>query len=374
MSVLILAADQKQAIPAVQSLGKRGIAVSCLSPNPRAPAFYSKYCTEKFHFEATSNKQAYLDFLIPLVKRGDYRMIMPCSDHSTFLVSEHRDEILPYTKVFLPGHEMVQTVTNKSTLMKYAADHNIPVPKTFFPHNQTELGNIDINWSEPTVIKGNTTAGAKYVKYARTKQELTHWFEQLHQEGAPPLIQNYIRGREKIFYGLCDKGEVFAYFMFESKRAFPPTGGTPAKAFSICDAKLKDFALDIIQTTKWTGMVGLDIKQDHKSKNYYLLDFNPRFGASSILAVKSGVDFPYLLYRLAVEGKKEYVFEYSKKTYRSLFREDLFYAVNKPLSIPKLLIEFLDLRVFYGCDRTDPGPYFRLAKNTLGELKKSVFR
>jgi len=257
--------------------------------------------------------------------------------------------------------------------MKYAADHHISVPKTYFPQNQSDLENLDINFSNPVVIKGNRTAGAKYVKYARTNSELIHCFKQLHQKGAPPLVQDYIKGKEKLFYALCDKGEVVAYFMLESKRAFPTTGGTPAKAFSIFDPELKDFGFKIIQTTNWSGMVGLDTKQDHKSKKYYLLDFNPRFAGTIALAVRSGVDFPYLLYKLVVEGKKEYVLDYKKKCYRSLFREDLFYAANKPLSIPKLLIEFLEPRVFYGFDRTDPGPYFRLAKNTMGELIKSVF-
>lgn len=374
MSVLILAADQKQAIPAVQSLGKKGIAVACLSPNPRAPAFYSKYCTEKIQFDDAANREAYANFLISLVKTGKYHMLMPCSDHSTVLVSEYRDDIMPYAKIFLPGHDIIRTVTHKSSLMKYAAGCHISVPRTYFPQNQSQLEHVHFHLSDPVVIKGNTTAGAKYVKYARTKAELILFFQQLHQEGTPPLVQEYIKGREKLFYAICEKGEVIAYFMMECLRSFPTTGGTPAKAFSVFDPGLKDIAFNIIQATKWTGIVGLDFKQDQESKKYHLLDFNPRFGGTTILAVKSGVDFPYLLYKLAVEGKKEYVLEYTKKTYRSLFREDLFYAANKPLSIPKLLIEFLDPRVFYGCDRDDPGPYFRLAKNALGELKKSVFR
>jgi len=373
MSVLVLAADQKQAIPVVQSLGKRGIAVACLSPNPKAPAFYSRYCTEKIHFANTSDRKAYADFLKRLVKTGKYRLLLPCSDHSTLLVSEHRADIMPYADIFLPGHEIIKTVTNKSSLMRYAADHHISVPRTYFPQNRTELETMRFHLSFPVVIKGNTTAGAKYVKYAHTKEDLLRYFELLHQEGVPPLVQEYIKGKEKIFYGLCDKGEVTAHFMMESGRAFPATGGTPAKAFSLFDPALKDFAFSIVQATQWTGIVGIDIKQQRESEKYYLLDFNPRFGATSFLALKSGVDLPYLLYELAVEGKKKYVSEYDKKTYRSLFREDLFYAVNRPFSIPKLLLEFLDPRVFYGFDRDDPGPFFRLAKNTLGELKASFF-
>jgi predicted ATP-grasp superfamily ATP-dependent carboligase len=140
-------------------------------------------------------------------------------------------------------------------------------------------------------------------------------------------------------------------------------------AYSVFDPVLKDFAFNIIRATNWSGMVGLDIKQDHKSKNYYLLDFNPRFGATSMLALRSGVDFGYLLYKLVVEGKKEYALEYTKKTYRSLFREDVLYAAKRPLAIPKWIIDFFNPQIHYGHNWTDPKPYIRMAMNTIGELK-----
>jgi len=374
MNVLVLAADQKQAIPVVQSLGKRGIAIACLSPNPNAPAFYSRYCTEKIHFANTSNRQAYADFLKRLVKTGKYRLLLPCSDHSTFIVSEHRQDISPYTQVFLSSHQMVSTVSSKVKLMKFASRHHITVPKSFFISDLSDLEEGRFHLDFPVVIKRDITSGAKHLRYAATKNELISGFHKLYLPNETIVVQQYIKGKEKLFYAVCDKGEVIAYFMMEATRTHPPTGGTPAKAFSIKDPELKDFAFNIIQATQWTGMVGLDFKQEHESKEYYLLDFNPRFGGTTMLAVKSGVDFPYLLYELAVEGKKTYVSEYDKKTYRSLFREDLFYAANKPLAIPKLLVEFLDPRVFYGFDRDDPGPFFRSAKNTLGELKDSLFR
>jgi len=83
MSVLILAVDQKQAVPISQSLGKINIAASCLSPNEKAPAFYSKYCTEKIHFPETFDRNKYAEYLKSLVKKRNYDLIIPCPDYST---------------------------------------------------------------------------------------------------------------------------------------------------------------------------------------------------------------------------------------------------------------------------------------------------
>ena len=374
MSVLILAADQKQALPVVQSLGKKGIRVTCLSSKSTAPAFYSKYCFEKIHFEKTSDEDKYVDFLKSLVKKGQYKLLIPCSDYSTVLISAHRAEIFPFTKAFLPSHNLVKTVTSKSSLMKIAEILQISVPKTLYPKNSTDLEKLASGIAFPTVIKGDITAGAKKVKYAKSESDLYQKYEEIRRTDEAPIIQEYIDGRDYLFYALCDKGDVIAYYMMGADRSYPPTGGTPAKAHSVFDTDLKDFSFDILKKTEWTGMVGLDIKQDLSTKQYRLLDFNPRFGATTSLAVKSGVDFPYCLYRLAVEGKKEYMHDYAKVTYRSLFREDMFYAVKKPLSLPKLLIEFFDPRVYYGFDRDDPRPFFRMAKNTFNDLKRSIFR
>ncbi len=374
MTVLLLSADQKQAIPAIQSLGKRNIPVTCLSPNKNAPAFFSKYCAERIHFPATSHREKYADFLKSLVKKRKYNLLIPCSDHSTVLVSEHRDDIFPFVKAFLPDHDLVKMVTSKSALMKFSETYQISAPKTYFPKHLYEVKKLASVMRYPMVVKGDCTAGAKKVKYAHSESDLIKKYREIRQIDNCAILQEYIDGREVLFYGLSKQGKVLAFFMMEAIRSYPTTGGTPAKAFSVFDTELKDFAFDVIEKTNWTGIFGLDIKQDRLSKKFYLLDFNPRFGATTFLAVKSGVDFPYLLYQLAVEGKEEHVHAYTKKIYRSLFREDMLYAVKKPLCIPKWLIEFLDPRVYYGFERNDPRPFFRMAKNTISELKDSIFK
>lgn len=374
MSVLVLAADQKQAVPIVQSLGRRNIEVACLSPNNTAPAFFSRYCSDRIHFPHTSDRDKYAEFLKSLVRQRKYELLIPCSDYSTVLVSEYRDDIFPYVKALLPSHDLVKMVTSKAALMKFTEAHQISAPKTYFPESASDLEKLASNLTYPLVVKGDVTAGAVKVRYAQSRSDLAKMYNELRQIDEAPMLQEYIDGDDLLFYGLCNRGKVTAFYMMKAIRSYPPTGGTPAKAYSVFDAKLKDYAFNIIEKTHWTGVVGFDIKQDRLSKKYYLLDFNPRFGATTSLADRCGVDLPYLLYQLAVEGKEQHVHQYTKGTYRSLFKEDLFYAAKKPLSIPKWLVEFLDPRVYYGYEKDDPRPFYRMAKNTLGELKSAIFK
>jgi predicted ATP-grasp superfamily ATP-dependent carboligase len=309
-----------------------------------------------------------------LVRTKKYELIIPCSDYSTLLISEFRDELLPYARIPLPGRELVETVTSKSALMRFAEANAISIPRTFYPAEQKDLENAASHMKYPVVLKGDVTAGAIKVRYVRSASALVKTYNELRRIDEAPILQEYIDGRELLFYGLCNQGRLIASFMMESIRAYPPTGGTPAKAVSVYEAGLKDFASDIVEKAHWTGMAGFDIKQDRHTGKYHLLDFNPRFGATTALAIRCGVDFPYLLYQLAVEGKETPVHHYEKRIYRSVFKEDLFYLAKKPSFFPKWILEFLDLRVFYGYDRDDPAPYYRLAANALLELKNIILR
>ncbi len=54
----------------------------------------------------------------------------------------------------------------------------------------------------------------------------------------------------------------------------------------------------------------LEFKRDARDGTAKLLEINGRFWGSLQLAVDAGIDFPYLLYRLAVDGDVEPAFSY----------------------------------------------------------------
>ena len=81
----------------------------------------------------------------------------------------------------------------------------------------------------------------------------------------------------------------------------------------------------------------VEFKVDPRDNTPKLMEINPRFWGSLPLSIASGVDFPYLLCKMAVDGDITPVLDYKKGVKaRSLFYEDFkhLFAVLKGQSTP----------------------------------------
>ena len=54
----------------------------------------------------------------------------------------------------------------------------------------------------------------------------------------------------------------------------------------------------------------VEFKYDEKTDQPYLIEVNPRFIGSINESISSGVDFPYLLYKIAIDGDINPVIDY----------------------------------------------------------------
>jgi predicted ATP-grasp superfamily ATP-dependent carboligase len=108
-----------------------------------------------------------------------------------------------------------------------------------------------------------------------------------------------------------NRGRLRAAFAHRRIREKPPSGGVSVLSESVgLDPQLLEHAERILEALKWHGVAMLEFKRDARDGVSKLLEINGRFWGSLQLAVDSGVDFPYLLYRLAVDGDIEPVFTY----------------------------------------------------------------
>jgi predicted ATP-grasp superfamily ATP-dependent carboligase len=57
--------------------------------------------------------------------------------------------------------------------------------------------------------------------------------------------------------------------------------------------------MSLLAATKYRGLVEVEFKYDARDGNYYLLDVNPRVWGWHTLAIRAGVDFPYLAWKYA---------------------------------------------------------------------------
>jgi len=99
---------------------------------------------------------------------------------------------------------------------------------------------------------------------------------------------------------LCADGEVLASLTARRVRQFPMDfGRASSHVETIDDPGLEGDVRRLIAATKFTGLVEAEFKRDERTGEHRLLDVNPRAWGWQSLCGRAGVDFPYLLWRMA---------------------------------------------------------------------------
>ena len=114
-------------------------------------------------------------------------------------------------------------------------------------------------------------------------------------------------------YGVCllyNRGQFRAAFAERYLRCKEGQFGTSTFRESVHAPELVAMGRALLDSLNWHGVAHLDFLYDEPTRRAALIEVNPRFWGALDLAVRAGVDFPYLLYRMAVDGDVEIVTEY----------------------------------------------------------------
>ena len=320
MSALLTPGDLRSALAVTRSLGRRGIKVTVADEGGKSLAGTSRYCQASVRVpSAARSGEAFVSAIRQEVARGKHRVVIPADDISLSLIAQARSEFEGLTALPLPDFETVQAAHDKGALTALAAEAAIPVPRTVILRGPADLEGAINQVGFPAVVKARVsrflhggqwkTGGA--VHYVRTAAELDDAFRAVHAVVPCPLVQEHIPGDGRGVFVLMNRGRLRAAFAHRRLREKPPSGGVSVLSESIgLDPKLLEHAERILEALKWHGVAMVEFKHDSRDGVTKLLEINGRFWGSLQLAVDSGVDFPYLLYRLAVDGDIDPVFTY----------------------------------------------------------------
>jgi len=125
-------------------------------------------------------------------------------------------------------------------------------------------------------------------------------------------VQEYIPGNE--IYGvsalLNKDSKPRAVFVHKRIRQFPITGGPSTYRVSVSKPSLAKLGLKLLEEMKWYGVAMVEFKIDIRDGKPKLIEVNPRFVGSLSLAIAAGVDFPHLLYKMAINGDIQPTYNY----------------------------------------------------------------
>ena len=304
----------RKSLAAVRSLGRSGIAVTAGESSWIATSLFSKYCARRVVYPSVHrHPEAFLTFIRQELKNIDYDLVMPVEEETLLLLAQHREEFAPVARLPIPPHNTLSMVRDKGWLLQHASQAGIPIPRTFWIKDIDDLGAVKDTIPPPWVIKPRVSSGSFGIAYVEQEGDLAAAYHKVHSQFPLPLIQERIppEGEGFGFSALLDKGgHVKASFSHRRLREYPMTGGPSTLRESVHHPQIEELGIKLLRSLEWYGVAMVEFKVDPRDNQPKLMELNPRFWGSLALAIHAGVDFPYLLYKMAMGEDFEPVLEY----------------------------------------------------------------
>lgn len=300
-SVFILGSESKQGLVAIRTLSNKGLHVTAGSPLRWGPGSLSKYADRHITYPwPQEDPELFTRIVERELTRGEYDMLLPINETTVETIVRQKSRFEERTTVpFLP-YEHLKVGLNKHRTIEAARKFGIPHPKTLHCNEYTFESIIDI-LGYPIVVKSVRGSGRKGVSVCNSRDELERATHQIQTTHGPVLYQEYIpNGGERGVYTLYDhSGELTAVTVQQRLRSNPPEGGASTYRETVEDPELVTLTDEFLKSLNWQGLAMAEFRIDPRTNEPQLMEINPRLWGSLALSVYAGVDFPYLLYRIA---------------------------------------------------------------------------
>ena len=310
---LVLDAILRQSLVTVRSLGRRGLRVAAAEASNKLggvstpPTFSSRWCQQKFIAPSyEQSTEPFLTYLEQMLDQTGARVLITSSDGTLALIRQHRKQLERRVAVALAKDPALGIAINKDQTLEIATQLGIAVPRGVKVGSVNEVSAALHEIGLPAVIKpieswlwGEQQGARLACKLVTTSEEARRAVEELTRLGGSTLFQQFLSGRREAVSFMYANGEMYAGFAQWAKRTQPPLGGTSVLRQGIAiPADIGDQAEHLVREIELEGYSEIEFRRDSNGTPY-LMEINPRLSASVEVAVRAGVDFPYLLYQWA---------------------------------------------------------------------------
>lgn len=304
--VLILDGFWNKSLAAVRSLGSRGFFVAAGESTRFAPALFSRYCRRRFVYPSAARRPD--DFLGALeceLTTGHYDVLFPMELSTQLLVTKNRQRLEGMVRIPYANEVLALSAHDKGFLASFAMERGIDCPATFIPGGPEQAAEMASKLPYPVLVKPRHSSGGRGIVRVDREADLLAGYTRVHARYPLPIVQECIRpGGEALGVAVLMNfgSEPRASFAYRRLREYPITGGPSTLRESIWNPALRETAERLLSSLGWVGVAMVEFKEDPSDGRPKLLEVNSRFWGSLHHAIVCGVDFPYLLYSLAMKG------------------------------------------------------------------------
>jgi len=309
---LLLDAGMKQTLSVTRSLGRAGLAValaecrSGLQDAPVPPAFWSRWARSTAMLpDYAADADGYAAGVFELVKACPTVMVVPGSDQSVESIRPWRARIERYAKVAMPAEAGLALATDKGETIRLATSLGIATPRTVHVESEDELPAALAELGYPAVVKPTTSwqraiGGLRMLSTdVLDLDEARQAARALWSRGGRVLLQQWAGGKREAVCLFRANGKVVGEFALAYLRTTPMLGGASVLRESIpMPTDLRGTAVRLVEAMDLDGYSEVEFRR-HRDGRALLMEVNPRLSGSLELAVRSGVNFPLMMWNWA---------------------------------------------------------------------------
>jgi predicted ATP-grasp superfamily ATP-dependent carboligase len=308
-NILVLDANQRSALAAIRSLGRRGMRVIAGDHAMPALGAASKYAAASFQYANPARSAArFIEEIATAVRRFDVDTVLPATDLTTMLLVSQPESIRP-ARLAGPSPESYEALTDKRALVELAATVEVRTPETRVARTTAEIREAAQVFGYPLVLKPGRS---RYIKgdqviptsvlIVESPTALDDGIARLsYLQDVPCLVQRFVPGHGAGIFALWGGTGPLAWFAHRRVREKPPSGGVSVLCESVAvDPTMQAMASRLLSASRWRGVAMIEFRVTPEGVPY-LMEVNGRLWGSLQLAIDCGVDFPWLLVELLNE-------------------------------------------------------------------------
>jgi len=304
-SILIIDFDTHMSLSIIRSLGQRGIDVYLISNNKFDMGQFSRYLTKGYVYPQLREPENLVNFVLKILNKHKIKYVISSDEQVILALNKHREKIEKTSRLMFPKGDIFELAIDKRKTYQIAEKLNIPYPKTIIINKIEELEQYR-NLNLPVIVKPSSRNYKDHSQlnmnfkreYVNDFDSLYNIFKKFNSKFNFPLIQEYCHGEEIGFPILMYGGKCVACSQYKILRTVPINGGVSVYRETVkVDPILKDYSIRLLKAMNWEGIAEIDYIYNKKDNTIKLLEVNGRFWIALSLAIYSGIDYPYILYK-----------------------------------------------------------------------------
>ena len=309
---MIVASAGRQGLAVTRGLGERGVPVVVAHWDDDDLASTSRYAAEAIRVPVPEiDGGAFVESVLSLAGRLSGAVLVPTTDGAVKDFAQRREELERHFVVDCPTWEVAERFIDKRHTYDLAAELGIAIPGTLVPESPKDLEAYASKLEFPCLVKPREShlwsarLGGKFT-VVNSLEEMRESYAAARDAGLEVMIQELIPGpdRHAVNYNAYRSSSgVLAECTARKIRQGPPRSGLPRVVLSAEVPEIVEPGRLLLEGLGFEGFACTEFKFDPRDGRYKLLEVNGRHNLSSLLSIRSGLNFPWISYRYLVASE-----------------------------------------------------------------------